>query len=936
MRERDFFKTDPGLYIATKPLYVSSRVLKAAARAGIEVAWDEKGRIHKIPFYDAKKLLAELGATMLTPKEYFALLADLKAKGDDELASKVETKEFAEWLDSAYKVVDGVTYKKDRPTERDTEGNTLEQFEIAQMQAGRPGWFRFNSAKINEQGFPQNVHEDKAAAEDRKADENDDELWKYWSAQRTDIPVGVLRCYVLSSDTDSLDNDIPLIARHPKIMIREVRSTLEDLQQANEPTLALLRMIDDYRKTLVLNPMVRRDNEIEAFFSDFAPKSEIIDNYRRDGIVEDDIERRSVEETLSDILGKAKAYDRAHGAADEEGNTVLTKPDLIEFLDQCPERIETALKNKDKIVFVRGHDNPDADVVFSAVFEALRRSKVYGEVVVPVVSGTLSDDIINVFGEDICKKILHTSSRLYKQAEKSGLVRWTYVDTQETTNDQFLDSVVDHRLTPKEFPYFVAVSREVGWSATLQVYNKILGCGLDLDKELSGMLLAGTLLEAEYTLLEKVMAGTDRMLYDDLVRRAECKDPKALYTKVIQPLLAKTDAETLFIRDYKQSHEMLGFAVVKQSGMYDDKGQCLNDPVRQQLLESACKNNKRLNIPLTLVKIVDYRPDGVGVNCEEFLPVFNENWHDLGFKSAITDVLKQTLEQYHKGNAEIVCSDESIKVPSANVQLPRLLLAPLLSPLAEEHAKFFFSKSLGKYVARGFYDGSREPYWEGTEKSERQNYITYQDMKGLVDGVENVSVLTLGEYWKVYKEALGSRDKNMLVTLRDPRFVEMLDTFIVNSKSVFDRPCLNGNGEPDAGSPCVGADIAYAHPGLIYPLQVDSIGIPVPEKIRQPDIYGSKLWRYWSPDKKRLIACRSHIFLLDQTSLDLKIPPTEKHRNMGFRPVYESVPPIRYSVEERERWVSVRIEPRSFGVYERPQEPVVNRERNWKSLPVLG
>ena len=101
---------------------------------------------------------------------------------------------------------------------------------------------------------------------------------------------------------------------------------------------------------------------------------------------------------------------------------------------------------------------------------------------------------------------------------------------------------------------------------------------------------------------------------------------------------------------------------------------------------------------------------------------------------------------------------------------------------------------------------------------------------------------------------------------------------------------------------------------MMKPSLIDENGLP--KTIFSADTFGDpESWRYWAPDTDLTVATRGHIFLLDQTSLDLKIHPDESHSNMGFRPVYDTIPDIKYRLVEENSWVKVEVTPRRFGIY---------------------
>lgn len=910
---KDFFYSEKlGLFISKKPLLISSRVLQAADRIGLKLQWDNQGRINRIQFGQAKQLLRELGAEMLDIRGFTTAFSELIEKGQPDLMACLQTEEFSEWLDTCFRHNGTEAFIIENPEGTDIGFDEAPGYAKAIQPYGHPGWFSFDASQISDQGIPQNVHEHKVDVGGPPGN-----LWKYWSSYNPEFTSAATRGYVLSSGTCSMDYGVPVFARQPNLMVRECRKTLDGFVEPNEHTLALYSLLQEYRNVLVTHPMEDKTAEIDTFFGDFSAKQAVIDNYRSNGTVSDEFERQALEEAITDILGKQIAYltEKQADTAIRSSFRLATLDGLTSYLTESRQKLRDAIDRKEKIIFVAGHNNPDADAIISAVFEAFRRSLLRDELCLPLVPGKIPKEVEALLGKDMSDLLLGSDHPLFREAEASGLVRWILVDWHEFAYEPFVDAVIDHHILSKVYPYYVAVSHELNWASTLQVYVKILGNGLVIDQRLAQILLAGTLLEAEYQLMQQSMGYMDRMIYRHLLSAANCKDDRELYVTTVRPLLEERDADTLFIRDYKQSHEMMGFAVIKLAS-FSDGAHALDDSLRDSIIQRAIDNNLASNLPLTVLKFVEYDMSGLEVRYEEIVCVFNDNWHDDGFRDAVMTLIESAYNVYHRGHIPVVRENYAIKVTESKVQIPRLLLAPLLAPLVEEHIKFFFSQKLGKFVARGFYDGSDRPYGESYSTQVHkapQNFISFMDVKQLLSTYSNVGLLTLSDYWKVYGEAMERRDGHMNGKLRNGKFVEMLDTFILRRQYLFHNPSLEQlqDIEAHASTPVT---FMEADPGLIRPLEVDELGLP--SQIYSANNYDDPtLWRYWAPDVEKSVASRGHIFLLDQTALDLKILPGEKHKNMGFRPVYGSIPPIKYQIIEQNAWLTLEVLPRTFGVY---------------------
>ena len=105
--------------------------------------------------------------------------------------------------------------------------------------------------------------------------------------------------------------------------------------------------------------------------------------------------------------------------------------------------------------------------------------------------------------------------------------------------------------------------------------------------------------------------------------------------------------------------------------------------------------------------------------------------------------------------------------------------------------------------------------------------------------------------------------------------------------------------------------------GLIKPGWGDqTTGIATP--ILDPNNYeDDSLRRYWSPDSGENVATRGHIFVLDLTSLDLKITPDEKTSQLTFRPIYRDIPELELTIIHGDNGeFEVQIFLRLFSIFE--------------------
>ncbi|KAL7930848.1 hypothetical protein V8C35DRAFT_324056 [Trichoderma chlorosporum] len=497
----------------------------------------------------------------------------------------------------------------------------------------------------------------------------------------------------------------------------------------------------------------------------------------------------------------------------------------------------------DSTTYVVGHPNPDTDAIVSAVFEAARRFITHGQ-------------RCAVWTEKLPFVVEHLLGDLI------------YCEHQ-------VKSIIDHHIITRTFPYYVSISQEVSWSSTLQVYIKFLGSGLDLDRQSARLLLEATMLEAEPQLMTK-MSNLDRLAFE---RLQELAQHHTSYRELMKMLTGDMKVADPFMEDYKET--LFGFA------------------------RRAEANNLERHLPLTVVKQVCYDSCFKSVLEERITMHFNDSFHDKGFRRAITSTIQRACEAFH-GIERVSVEGSQVNVLCVPSQTPRLLLAPLLEGIVSEHLKFFYSQSIGMYVACGFYNQQDGPSVSPSSVSDRPTCgLTFENIKNRLAGQRNTSFMSLKQYWQVYQECVELHDTVMLKSLRDRNFVELLDTVIRQGRWV-----THGDLEP------MNYEILEALPALIRPKEVD-IDTGFPGCLESPNLYGDpSLWRFWSPDREENVATRGHIFIMGQTCIDLKIAPDESTQNLTFRPIYCDIPELEYEIQSNgENWITVNISPRTFTIF---------------------
>ena len=742
---------------------------------------------------------------------------------------RVASSEFAEWLTDRY------TLSK--------SGKMLDaQGKVVRAPTARPGWFDLEDC--DERGLPTKL-----------SYMNVPSMWKFWTPGSSEWEAGAMRSFVTSSGTCSLDLGIPTFAQHPMIMIRECYRT-----KVERTTSPLEALYNDYQ----LLTLSKNDQKIEAFFESL-DLPEMDTTNPMDEFVKDKEKEMAV-----DLLGKKRLL-----SGQFRNLLIIDRAAIIRTL---------ATPAQEDTTYVIGHRRPDADAIVSAVFEATRRSLLSPDRTYLPQSEYLPQEVRHVLGNEISS--LLRLSELSEVGPQNNLV---LVDTHEIDKEitHLVRSIIDHHIVTTTFPYYVALSQEVSWSSTLQVYIKILGSGMDLDRGAAKILTEATKLEAEPTLW-KHMSALDRKC---MQRLESIAGPTASYVDLMKIMTEDAaDDEETFYRDYKEAS--YGFAVVKSTKS-------------RNLDQLARKNNSERGFPLTVVKQIIYESNFTNVSEESIAFIFSDLTYDKGFRAAVVDIVAEACQALH-GKDHVTRTANLVTVKMAQMQTPRLLLMPLIEEVVKEHLGFAYSQAINRYISRGFYSGSTLKYGSAGQKA-KSTQLSFRKAKKILAESTNTSLMTLPQYWQVYEEFNGQNMTHMVQSLRDEVNVELLDTVIYDKHLV-----KNGRSE------ALDVSIAEATPALIRPQEGDQV-TGIPTKTHDPNNYGDdSLWRYWSPDCEENVATRGHIFVMDQTSIDLKIRPIEKTANLTFRPIYQDIPPIKYCLEPdaENKWVKLSIMPRMYSIFE--------------------
>ncbi len=918
-----FYSKSTGLYVAREPLKIDARVIKAAVDGGVKLRWSDEGWINSIVFLEAIYLLRNLGGTMMTMREYWLILNDAKEAGDADMVAQLQSDHYAEWLNTVFEKKE-VAIENVRATKQESGYTYQGDPRSIQMPYGHPGWF--NAEEVDLQaGLP------------LKAELNREKYsttWKYWSFCDYSYVAAAVRGWVTSVGKPSLDLGIPINAPQPNLLIRECRKELPYASIDPEISERARQFISDFQTRV-------QNNDYAGLFQERAEFLEFVRQYGSLFSESQETKIYKIREKLREILGILYVYAKrkddtssleiARTARAVRGVTQETVryEDFVAFVEASRARLQRAIKECRPIVFVTGHKNPDTDTVISTLAEAYRNHLCDGHVktYIPIVQGSrMPDEIAKLLGDRLAGGVIFTNEPAYKEIANSGQARWIMVDHSLGPEIQkFVISIVDHHI-----PSQVALRQDIPktiemiGSTCALIVQRFYGLGLNIPAELAKIFYGTTLMDTENRSPYK-MTARDVLIMDDLKEIAGIQSDGEFYHDLMSALLNTDDAESLFGRDYKEDWIFFGFAVAKVKHVFDGRGNVLKPGLLKCLVALARQNNQCKNLPLTLIKVVDYLDDNSTVNRERVYLIFNEQVFSE-FKEGMFRLLETIIRSTFKGKALVSKTDQFIEFWGVGDQLSRKRIVPILEPVATAFNRYFYSPSTGLYAKREFLKNSQRVR-EAAKKcgiklswdsQGRINHITYGEAIRLLGQLE-FTAPSLPQYWVILNDAKIIRDQQMVRHLQSDGFVEFLHTVIENGRWVVNRPeiVMSRTSFEYEG---LNVEVGYGYhgtkqelkvpegkPGLISPDEIDP-NSGLPSIVHSPDIYDDPtLWRYWSPDAQKNVATRGYIFLLGQPALDLKIHLSESFQCLGVRPCCRNVEMPQMEIIADENGVSLTI-----------------------------
>lgn len=330
---------------------------------------------------------------------------------------------------------------------------------------------------------------------------------------------------------------------------------------------------------------------------------------------------------------------------------VITAARVGDWLGEChahPEQIAC---------LVMGHTAPDADTVVSSLAEAVRRTWLGERGVAPLVQSDRLPREIAWLLDGISDRLPLTAQPEFARRLGDPSVSLVLTDHQEEgALTPRVIGVVDHH--PRLPGVILPADSEVATvgAATSLVVLRWQRAGLVPDAAVARWLLGAVLADTEGLLPSKTRAE-DAAAAQWLTPLARV-DAAGLFTDLRDQLLAETDLETLFRRDYR-SFDGLGFAILKVRA---------DAPVdipalKAQLETDRCQQGHRLS----LAKLARYDDDGLR----------EETYYIAAATPAEYARAAEVLRTAAAGTAQLA-GDGGLRILRGGRQLSRKRLVPLL------------------------------------------------------------------------------------------------------------------------------------------------------------------------------------------------------------------------------------------------------------------
>ncbi|MFN7972025.1 MAG: DHH family phosphoesterase [Acidobacteriota bacterium] len=563
------------------------------------------------------------------------------------------------------------------------------------------------------------------------------------------------------------------------------------------------------------------------------------------------------------------------------------------------------------VVFVVGHDNPDTDTVVSAMAEAWRQHLLHGDrsTFVPVVPGhRVPDEAEELIGVENADRLVRTGDSDYRAAARAGRPEWIMVDHSIGREQPDTRAIIDHHY-PSEIALLQQIPRRIVFAGSTcgLVAQKYYGMGLPIPPKLASYLHGTSLMDTENRLPGK-MTALDELIMNRLQNASGQSDERAFYQRLMRKLITTYDADSLFQRDYKEDWSF-GFAVAKGIHLLGPA----HGEVVGQLLALARRSNDARNLPLTLVKVVDYADDAVTIARERLFPVYH-GAPSPELERAVKDAIVTVIRHESPPGVTIEDVGGAIEYSGVGTQLSRKKLTPVLDPVVKAFNRYFYSPSTGLHFLRDWLRESPEL----SSAANRLGRRLHADQDGVLVGNPGALKLFLQEtgqlaaspreYFRAWADATAVRDDRMVAHLTSSHYLETLDALVEDRSTLVEHPTMrmkDGALVYDGGERRK-VTVPVGEPGLFDPKAIDP-DTGLPSRVEDPRQYGKGLWRYWSPCSDRAWVLRSTIFAYDIPSLDLKFEYSEALPRLAIRPCVKTVRPPTVEIQKHAKKIRVDI-----------------------------
>ncbi len=884
-----FFSESTGQYVCRHPLVVDQTVLEAADELGVRPNASPEKWIVNTNLAACLKILDKLGSKAMSLPEFFRVRRDAVSSGDLDMLSSLESDQFVEMLATVFLNDKFMIHNPRLDGSSTFAGDAIP----VHTPEGRYGWIDPEKVDLAT-GLPTEV------SHTRNIEDN---TLKYWDTHTEIGAQGTLmavRGYVTSVGKISIDLGFPADAVSHRLSIRECRST-RPIAALDESVLDEAKhLLSSYYSAVSDGTLFKQiPTWCEDVVSFVNEKKPILRSAS-------DIAAQVLKEDLFDLLGvlwSCAVRDQApEGAAlklTAQGlsgvrDDQVTDDAFSSFIQSRRQEMRDASAAHRSIVFVMGHRNPDTDSVVSALAEAFRQHLIHGgdSVFVPVVqSAKLPAEVVELLGKGPSKSVILTSEEGYVEASQRGRPEWIMVDHNFGEEQQDARAIIDHHY-PSDVSLRQQIPRRIlfAGSTTALVAARLYGLGVEIPPRMAMVLQGAALMDTENRFVGK-MTPFDDLIMDRLRESSPDSDESSYYRRLMKELISCYVPEELFIRDYKEDWCFFGFAVAKGILLLDDA----RSPVVGRLCELAAENNKSRNLPLTLVKIVDYDTDAETIRREKVYPVFMDG-ASAEFKEAAFKTIDAVIRHESPEDVQITKEPDSVEYWGVGTQLSRKKLAPVLDHVITAFNHYFYSPSTRLYFKRDFLRSDKRL----EQLASRHGLKVHTTDEGVVVGNPaelkfylqelGLQCATPAQYFKAYFDALEVNDERMAAHLTSSSYLETLDAIIENKEVLVEHPkiILTPDGFSYENGNRRKVPIPKGEPGLMDPKKIDpQTGLPT--EVEDPRQYGTGLWRYWSPDSACSWVLRSTIFAYEIPALDLKFDFPEVLPRLSIRPCVERV-----------------------------------------------